>query len=161
MFWELITNGNVLACTGMALAIVLGGIGSAKGVGIVGEAASGVIVEDPDKFGRLLVLQALPGTQGIYGFLISFLIMLFSGMMSGGMNLDSATGAYVLACSLPVGIVGLFSGIAQGRVAATGVNIIAKRPEHLAKAIVSAALVETYAILAFLVSVLMLINIKF
>ena len=161
MLQEMITNGNFLAYLGVAVAVIFSGIGSAKGVGIVGEAASGVITEDPDKFGQLLVLQALPGTQGIYGFLIGFLIMLFSGMMGGDMNLTTQTGASVLLCSLPVGIVGLISGIAQGRVAASGVNIVAKRQGEVAKAIVSAALVETYAILAFLISILILININF
>ncbi|MBP0990546.1 MAG: V-type ATP synthase subunit K [Oscillospiraceae bacterium] len=161
MIGELLTNGNFLTCLGVAVAVVFSGIGSARGVGIAGEAASGVISEDPDKFGQLLILQALPGTQGIYGFLIGFLIMLFSGIMGGDMNVSTQAGAYALLCALPVGFVGLLSGIAQGRVAAAGVEIVAKRPGELAKAIVSAALVETYAILAFLVSVLILINIQF
>lgn len=159
-FATLFTNGNFYAYLGVALSVGLCGIGSAKGVGIVGEASSGVLSEEPERFGQCLVLQALPGTQGIYGFLIGFIIMLNSGMMSGDVQLSVGTGAYILAASLPIALVGLLSGIAQGRVAAAGVNIIAKKPDQLSKAMVSAALVETYAILAFLISMLLIFNIK-
>lgn len=159
-FATLFTNGNFYAYLGVALSVGLCGIGSAKGVGLVGEASSGVLSEEPERFGQCLVLQALPGTQGIYGFLIGFIIMLNSGMMGGNVQLSVGTGAYVLAASLPIALVGLLSGIAQGRVAAAGVNIIAKKPDQLSKAMVSAALVETYAILAFLISMLLIFNIK-
>ncbi|MCI8646264.1 MAG: V-type ATP synthase subunit K [Firmicutes bacterium] len=159
-FATLFTNGNFYAYLGVALAVGLCGIGSAKGVGLVGEASSGVLSEEPERFGQCLVLQALPGTQGIYGFLIGFIIMLNTGMMSGDVKLTVGTGAYILAASLPIALVGLLSGIAQGRVAAAGVNIIAKKPDQLSKAMVSAALVETYAILAFLISMLLIFNIK-
>lgn len=159
-FATLFTNGNFYAYLGVALAVGLCGIGSAKGVGLVGEASSGVLSEEPERFGQCLVLQALPGTQGIYGFLIGFIIMLNTGMMGGDVQLTVGTGAYILASSLPIALVGLLSGIAQGRVAAAGVNIIAKKPDQLSKAMVSAALVETYAILAFLISMLLIFNIK-
>lgn len=159
-FATLFTNGNFYAYLGVALSVGLCGIGSAKGVGLVGEASSGVLSEEPERFGQCLVLQALPGTQGIYGFLIGFIIMLNTGMMSGDVQLTVGTGAYILAASLPIALVGLLSGIAQGRVAAAGVNIIAKKPDQLSKAMVSAALVETYAILAFLISMLLIFNIK-
>lgn len=159
-FLDILSNGNFLAYLGAAVAVFLAGAGSAKGVGLVGEASAGVITEDPDKFGQLLILQALPGTQGIYGFLIGFIVMIQTGMMGGTIDLTLAQGAYILGACLPVGIVGLISGIAQGRVAAAGVNIVAKRPEQVSKAMVSAALVETYAILAFLISMLMIINVK-
>ena len=158
-FSEIFSNGNFLAYLGAGLAVILAGMGSAKGVGIVGEASAGVITEDPDKFGKLLILQALPGTQGIYGFLIAFIIMINTGMMDGSINLTVGQGAYIFGACLPIAIVGLISGIAQGRVAAAGVNIVAKRPDQVAKAMVSAALVETYAILAFLISFLMILNI--
>lgn len=159
-FATLFTNGNFYAYLGVALSVGLCGIGSAKGVGLVGEASSGVLSEEPERFGQCLVLQALPGTQGIYGFLIGFIIMLNTGMMGGSVQLTVGTGAYILAASLPIALVGLLSGIAQGRVAAAGINIIAKKPDQLSKAMVSAALVETYAILAFLISMLLIFNIK-
>lgn len=132
-FGTLFTNGNFYAYLGVALAVGLCGIGSAKGVGLVGQASSGVLSEDPERFGQCLVLQALPGTQGIYGFLIGFIIMLNSGMMSGDVQLSVGTGAYILAASLPIALVGLLSGIAQGKVAAAGINIIAKKPDRCPK----------------------------
>ena len=158
-FLSIFNNGNFLAYLGVAVAVFLAGTGSAKGVGIVGEAMSGVTVEDPDKFGQLLVLQALPATQGIYGFIVGFIIMLNTGILSGTAALSLETGAWVLASALPVGIVGLFSGISQGRVSAAGVNIVAKRPDQLVKAMIPAAMVETYAILALLISLLCVFNI--
>ena len=158
-FMSFFNSGNFLAYLGVAVAVLFSGIGSAKGVGLVGEATSGILVDDPDKYGQCIVLQALPGTQGIYGFLIGFIIMLNSGMMGGAVNLSLEAGAYILASAFPVGIVGLLSGIAQGRVAAAGISVVAKRPDQVAKAIVSAAMVETYAILAFLISLLLVFNI--
>ena len=156
--FDFLQNGNFWAYLGIAVAVIFSGMGSAKGVGLVGQASAGVITEDPDKFGQLLVLQALPGTQGIYGFLIGFIVMLNSGMLGGAVSLDLGLGTAVFAACLPVGIVGLVSGIHQGKVAAAGVSIVAKRPDQVAKAIVSAALVETYAILAFLISMLLIFN---
>lgn len=159
--FDFLQNGNFWAYLGIAVAVIFSGMGSAKGVGLVGQASAGVITEDPDKFGQLLVLQALPGTQGIYGFLIGFIVMLNSGMLGGAVNLELGLGTAVFAACLPVGIVGLVSGIHQGKVAAAGVSIVAKRPDQVAKAIVSAALVETYAILAFLISMLLIFNMPF
>ena len=76
----LIFPGNNLALLGVALAAGLAGMGSAKGVGLVGEAAAGVLSEDPTKFGKALILQALPGTQGIYGLITAFLILTNAGL---------------------------------------------------------------------------------
>ena len=156
---ELLSNGMIYAAIGAALAVFLGGMGSAKGVGYVGEAMSGVLSEDPDKFGKLLILEALPGTQGIYGFLIGFLIILNTGMMNGNMEMEFVKGLYLIGAALPVGVCGLISGIHQGRVAAAGVSLVAKQPDQVSKAMVSAAMVETYAILGFLASMLMILSI--
>ena len=147
-FAQFFFSGNFLAVLGAALAVGLGGIGSAKGVGIAGEAAAGLIAEDPDKFGQTLILQALPGTQGIYGFL-------------GGQTapLTSSQGLYVLAACLPCALTGLISGIHQGRVSAAGINVVAKRPSEVSKAMIYAAMVETYAILGLLISILLVINV--
>lgn len=156
-----IFNGNFLAMLGAALAVLLAGAGSAKGVGIVGEAAAGVVTEDPGKFGQTLLLQALPGTQGIYGLLTAFVILVRIGVVGGGaVQLTTVQGFYFLAASLPIALVGYFSAIAQGRAAAAGVGIVAKRPEELAKGITYAAMVETYAVLALLASILMVFGIK-
>lgn len=154
--------GLVLALLGAMLATALAGMGSAKGVGLVGEAAAGVVSENPERFGQTLLLQALPGTQGIYGLLIGFLVLLKVGFVGGDPQIEmtAAKGAYILMACLIIGLVGYFSAIKQGRVAAAGVAIIAKRPEEVSKAMIYAAMVETYAVLALLVSFLMLNGIK-
>ncbi len=151
-------TGNNLAFFGAAIAAIPAGMGSAKGVGIVGEASSGLLAEDPSKFGKALILQALPGTQGIYGLITAFLIIFKTGILSGApVTFTVDQGMYYLIAALPIGIVGYFSAIKQGRVAASGISLLAKRPKEVGKAITSAALVETYAILALLVSLLMVL----
>ena len=155
-----IFTGRTLAILGAALSMALAGTGSAKGVGIAGEAASGVLTEDPAKFGQTLLLQALPGTQGIYGMIISFLILLKIGLIGGNpVELTTAQGFQFLCAALPVGIAGLTSGIAQGRASAAAMGIIAKRPEELGKAMMYPAMVETYAVLSLLISFLMWLGI--
>ena len=154
-------SGEFLALGGAALASLFAGIGSAKGVGIAGEAAAGVVSEDPNKFGQVLLLQALPGTQGIYGLLIAFIVVVKVGLLGGDgmMELTVVQGAEIFAC-LPIAFVGLISGISQGKAAAAGVMLVGKRPSELAKGMLFAAMVETYAVLALLVSFLMLNSIQ-
>ena len=164
MFAEMFTDANIgyaIALIGAALATVMAGIGSAKGVGIVGEAASGVVAEDPSKFGQTLLLQVLPGTQGIYGLLIGFLVLLKVGFVGGNsIEMTAAKGLFILVSCLIIAVVGLISAVKQGRVAAAGVGVVAKHPEEVSKAMIYAAMVETYAVLALLVSFLMLNGIK-
>ena len=153
-----IFTGNNLAILGAACAAIFAGMGSSKGVGIAGEAASGVVTEDPSKFGKALVLQALPGTQGIYGLIVAFMVINNMGLFSGAVKtLSVSQGLYYLIACLPIAIVGFYSGIKQGRVAASGMNILAKRPDDFGKGVIAAALVATYAIFALLVSLLLII----
>ena len=151
-------TGQNIALLGAAIAAIFACCGSAKGVGIVGEAASGLLAEDPNKFGSALLLQALPGTQGIYGFVTAFMIFTKSGVLDAGVSLTVTQGAFLFACGMPIGFVGLISGIAQGKVAASGIQLISRRPGSTVQAITSAALVETYAIFALLVSLLPIIS---
>ena len=102
-------NGNAFAYLAMAFSLFMTCIGSAKGVGMVGEAMSGVLIEDPNRFGSLMILQVIPGTNGIYGFLITFIILTNSGLMGGGVNLPLDTGILLFLSSLPIGIVGCIS----------------------------------------------------
>jgi len=152
--------GLFFAFLGAALAIGVAGAGSAKGVGLASEAAAGVVVDDPNKFGRLLILQLLPGTQGLYGFIISVMVMTNIGVLGGTPPKDMATGLIYLAACMAIAIGGFLSAIAQGRVCAAGVNIIAKKPGESAKAIVSASLVELYALISFIVSLLLVMNVN-
>jgi len=158
---NLLFNGGFLAILGAAVA-ALAGIGSAMGVGIAGQSASGIVAEDPKKFGQALLLQALPGTQGIYGLLIAFIILQKIGLLGGAglMDLSTIQGASLLAAALPVGLVGIWSGIAQGKTAASAIMLISKRPEEIAKGMVYTAMVETYAVLGLLISFLMINGIK-
>ena len=149
-------TGEFLACLGAALAS-LAGIGSAIGVGIAGEAAAGVVSEDPNKFGKVLLLQALPGTQGIYGLLIAFIILVKIGLIGGdGMvDLTVTQGASILAASLPMCVIGTISAVAQGKTSAAGIMLVGKKTNELSKGMLFAAMVETYAVLALLISFLM------
>ncbi len=157
MFFTELFNGQNLALLGAAFAAILAGMGSAKGVGMVGEAGAGLLTEDPSKFGKTLILQALPGTQGIYGLITAFLIVFKIGILGTPVALTIGQGAYFVMAALPIGVVGYYSALKQARVAISGVNLIAKRPDEVGKAITSSALVETYAIFALLVSLLMVL----
>ncbi|MCC8059799.1 MAG: V-type ATP synthase subunit K [Clostridiales bacterium] len=151
--------GVVLALLGAALATLLPGMGSAIGVGTAGQAAAGVVTEDPGQFGRVLVLQLLPGTQGIYGLLIGFITLTQIGIMGGSPDLSPAKGALYLAACLPIGFVGYKSAIYQGRAAVASIGLAARRPEQFGKAMIFPAMVETYAILALLISILSIFGI--
>ena len=152
--------GLVYALLGAAAAVFLAGAGSALGVGIAGQAASGVVTEDPSKFAKVLVMQLLPGTQGIYGLLVGFITLSKIGLLGGGAaELTPQTGLLILAACLPVGIVGLISGKSQGQCSAAAIGIIAKKPDQFGKAMIFPAMVETYAILALLISILAIFGI--
>ena len=147
--------GLVYALLGAAAAVFLAGAGSALGVGIAGQAASGVVTEDPSNFAKVLVMQLLPGTQGIYGLLVGFITLSKIGLLGGGAaELTPQTGLLILAACLPVGIVGLISGKSQGQCSAAAIGIIAKKPDQFGKAMLFPAMVETYAILSLLISIL-------
>ena len=155
-------GGLALALLGASLAVVLSCIGSAKGTGMAGEAGTGLLSEDPSKSGKVMVLQLLPGTQGLYGMVVFFFAIARMGLMGGDVNallgMSTAQGmAYFVAC-LPMALGGLLSAIAQGRVAAGSINILAKKPDDWAKGMVLCITVEFYAILSLLASMLMLLQ---
>ncbi|MBU3839640.1 MAG: V-type ATP synthase subunit K [Candidatus Ruminococcus intestinipullorum] len=147
--------GIVYALLGASIAVLLAGAGSAIGVGIAGQAASGVVTEDPNKFAQVLIMQLLPGTQGLYGLLVGFITLSKIGILGGNLAaVDVSTGLMILAACLPIGIVGLISGKSQGKTAAAAIGIVAKKPDQFGKAMLFPAMVETYAILALLISFL-------
>lgn len=149
-----------LVVIGAALAVILPGIGSAKAVGFAGEAVAGLMSEDPNKFGKALVLNILPATQGIYGFVAAFMVMINSGILGGGVVDSLPKALYLFSACLPIAFVGYASAVKQGKTAVAGINMVTKKPEAAGKAIISTALVETYAILALLVSVLMILSVN-
>lgn len=151
----MISWGQIFAMIGAALSITVAGVGSAKGVGMAGQAGAGVVSEDPSRFGQVLVLQALPGTQGIYGLLVGFIVMLKLGVLGGALEPISFTNGFmVMVGCVPIAVVGLLSAIYQAKTGVAGIGLVAKRPEEAGKAIVFAVMVETYAVLAFLGSFL-------
>lgn len=153
--------GIVYALLGAAVAVLLAGAGSAIGVGVAGQAAAGVVTEDPGKFAKVLILQLLPGTQGIYGLLVGFIVLSKVGLLGGGVaQISVQTGLMILAACLPIGVVGLISGMHQGKTAVASIGIVAKKPEQFAKSMLFPAMVETYAILALLISILAVIAIQ-
>ena len=152
--------GIVFAVLGMAVAAFLPGWGSARGVGIAGQSAAAVVSDDPSMFGKVLILQLLPGTQGIYGLLIAFITMSQIGLIGGSPEMSLAKGLAYLAACLPIGIVGLISAINQARASVASINLVAKRPDQFGKAMIFPAMVETYAILALLISLLALVGLN-
>ena len=146
-----IFNGYALGLLGAGLAAALACSGSGLGTGYAGQAGAGLVSEDPSKFGKAMILQVIPGTQGLYGFVIWFLAF---GKLVPGMSVEQ--GLQVLAACLPIAFGGLLSGIAQGKVAAASVNILAKKPDDWSKGMILCITVEFYAILALLASFMML-----
>lgn len=161
--FEFLSNygGLALAFLGGGLAAGLSCVGSARGTGVTGEAAAGLVSEDPEQFTKCLILQVVPGTQGLYGFVIWFFVLLQIGVF-GGSGLRALTAAqgfgYFVAC-VPMMVGGLISAKAQGRVAAACINIIAKKPEDWSKGIILCVIVEFYAILSLIASILMILNV--
>ena len=154
-------GGLGFAILGAALTAGLCCIGSAKGTGMVGEAAAGLTSEDPDKSTKCLILQVLPGTQGLYGFVALFLVLGQTGLLSGSvLDLSLTQGLSFFAACLPIMLGGWLSAIFQGRVAAASINILAKKPDDWSKGMVLCITVEFYAILSLLASMLMIINIS-
>ncbi len=155
-------GGLALALAGASLAVVLSCIGSAKGTGLAGEAASGLVAEDPAKFGKAMILQVLPGTQGLYGLVAWFIVVGKIGILGTGViDITVMQGMQLFFASLPMALGGLLSAIAQGRVAAAAINILAKKPDDWSKGILFCVMVEFYAILSLLATFLMLNGLTF
>jgi V/A-type H+/Na+-transporting ATPase subunit K len=149
--------GIALAILGASLAVALPGIGSAMGISYVGQSAAGLISEEPEKFGKALLLQVLPGTQGIYGFLAAVLALQKIGIFEGEIiALTMETGLGIFFACLPIALAGLFSGALQGKVSTAGISTLAKKPEEVGKAIILSAMVETYAVISLLATILIL-----
>ncbi len=149
---------QVLVALGVALAVGIPGIGSAIGVSMTGVAASGLVSEDPKKFSRAFILEILPGTQGFYGFIAGMLIMIGTKMLGGGpVEFAPGIGLTALVAAIPAILQG-FTSYYQGLVATSGVAAIAKREETFGSCMLMAVMVETYAILGFLSTFLLLIG---
>lgn len=153
--------GIFFAILGAAFAAGFAGMGSAIGVGIAGTAAAGVVTEDPSKFSKVLILQLLPGTQGIYGLLIAFLTLSQVGIIGGGnAEISVAKGLMYFSACLPMALVGYTSAIYQAKAAVGSIALVNKKPDQFAKSMIFPSMVETYAIFALLISILAIFGIN-
>lgn len=151
-------SGLAIGLLGAGLAACLAGAGSGVGTGIAGEAGAGLVIEDPSKFGKIMILQVIPGTQGLYGLVVFFVAIMQMGLLDGSaMDLTFVQGCRYFAACLPIGIGGLVTAVAQGKVAAASVVLLAKNPDHWAKGMILCITVEFYAILSLLASMMMLL----
>ncbi len=157
-FWGL--AGVDWALLGGGMAAILGGIGSAVGITIASAVVSGIVTEDGEKFGKLLPIAAMPGTQGIYGFISAVLVLIFFGIFGGNVGLEAAGGFKVFLACQPVAWLCFVTAIYQGKTGASAAGIVARRSEDSGKALILPALVETYAVLSLIVTILMLLGLQ-
>ena len=161
MDFTTLSLGQILTFIAAAISVILAGYGSARGVGMAGQTSAGVSSENPEVNSKLMVLQILPGTQGIYGFLIAVIILVNTGALGGNMvEVGLLQGLMYIAAVMPIAVVGLLSAINQGKVAAAGMMMVGQRPDMSGKGITMTVMVETYAVLALLASFLMVNAIK-
>lgn len=139
---------------GAMMAVMFGGVGSARGIRIAGGQAAGVLSEKPELFGKLLVLMALPGTQGFYGFIIAIFMAAQTGILGGALKVTPLMGLALMAVGICAGIVQYRSAVYQGEASAAAISMTARRPEESGRSILIPALVETYAVVALLASIL-------
>jgi V/A-type H+/Na+-transporting ATPase subunit K len=149
-------GGIILAVIGMALVVAIPGMKSGIGVSQVGQAATSVLVDEPEKFGKALLLQMMPASQGLYGFVIAILTL---GRLDIAMSLQE--GLFILMATLPMTIVGGPTAIAQANVAISGVHLLVRNENEVMKNIIMAVMVETYALLAFVSSIIILTSVTF
>lgn len=156
-FEFILNNGGIIfAVLGMALVVIIPSIGSGKGVGMVGEAVSGLLIDESEKFGKSLLLQMMPASQGLYGFVIAIMTL---GRLQAGMPLQE--GLFILMACLPMAIVGYPTALAQARVAVNGVQVLSRNENEMTKNIIYCVMVETYALLAFVSSIIILSAVTF
>ena len=152
--------GLAIALFGCVAAAVLAGVGSALGIRYVATVASGVLAEDPKKFGSLFILVALPGTQGFYGFLGAFLAMMKLGVLGQLVPMTFWQGIQMFLACLPVGLAGFVTAMWQGKVCAAGAQLVAKRATEGTKGVIFGALVETYAVLGLLATIFLQMGVR-
>lgn len=153
--------GLAIAIFGAGIAALVAGIGSAIGIALPGQAASGVLRDDPEKFGSLFLLVVLPGTQGFYGFIAAFLVIIKLGLLGESVIQPGIwQGVQIFLACLPIALTGILSAIHQGRVCTSGVHLVAKHADQAMKSVIFAAMVETYAVLGLLTTFFLLNGIK-
>ena len=149
--------GLMFAFFGAAIATFVSCIGSILGVSQVGQSGAGLLTEKPELAGKVITLMVLPGAQGLYGMVISLLFIFNYGpVISGEVAISLSQGLALFAAFLPVAFTCLTSSPYQAKVCSAGMHMLAKDDKLTGRVIVMAALVETYALLGFLISLFML-----
>ncbi len=149
------TMGNFYAILGAAIAVILSGVGSAIGVSRAGQASSALLTKQPEKFGKVLILQLLPSTQGLYGFVVGFMVLIQLNALGVSMTaISDSTGWLMFAYCMPIALVGLGSALMQSNVAISAINLLGKQEKMFGRTIIMVALVEIFAIFAFIISFL-------
>ena len=146
-----------IAAIGAGVAVGIGGLSSGIGTGITGAAAAGAVAEDPSKFGRAFVFQAIPQTQGIYGLLVALFILMGTGLLGTLKVLTLPSSLVALGAGLAVGIAGM-SAIGQGITAAAGIGAITEDESMFGRSIIFSVVPETQAIYGFIISILLLVS---
>lgn len=144
------TTGYAIAMAGVVLCVLLCGIGSSIGLYRTGSAAAGVLSEAPKKYGKLMVLVLLPATQGLYGFIVA---LSASGKLV--MDMSTAQGWALFGAVMPIALAGLITGVFQGKSAVNCIYAVGKQDSLGGKLILYPAMVEFYAILCFVVSLML------
>lgn len=145
------TTGYAIAMAGIALCALLCGIGSCVGLFKTASAAAGVLGENPKKYGKLMLLVLLPATQGIYGFVIA---LMASGHLTAGMS--TAQGWSLFGAVMPMAFAGLASAFFQGKSAANGIYAVAKQDSLSIKVAIYSAMIEFYALLGLIISIMLI-----
>lgn len=145
---------NAIAMLGAALAVVLTGVGASIGMSWVQQAAAGLVSEEPEKYGKTLILQLIPSSNALYGFVVGFLVLVNMPFMGGAGYATIEEGLIVFACCIPVAVVGLFSCLAQSKVCVAGVHMVGKRVELSGRALTMAVFIELFALFALIISIL-------
>lgn len=154
------TQGDVIALIGAAIAVLMTGMGAARGMRLVQEAAAGMVTEQPHKFGKTLILQLIPSSAALYGFVVGFLILTNTILRDAEeVGYTLMEGLMILAVCLPIGVVGYYVTIAQAKVCTAGVRMIGKREELAGRAITMAVFAELFTLFSLIVAVISLFSI--
>lgn len=129
-----------LGWLGLFAPMALGALGSAIGVAIAGQAAIGAMLETDSGYGRFVGVSAIPSSNVIYGIVVMFSLQ---------QPVTAANGGALFGIGFLTGIALLYSGIWQGRACASAIAAAKDKPEIFGLSLAPAAIVEGFAVFAF------------
>ena len=143
-------TGYVIAILSIAFCVLICGVGSSLGLYKTSTTAAGVLSEDPQKFGKVMVLVLLPATQGIYGFIIGIIASSSLAQIN-----TVGEGWAMFGALLPMIVSGFVSAFIQGKAAANCIKAVGKQESLSGKLIVYPGMIEFYAILGLIISIML------